>query len=409
MEEIDHLLEEGEVESSGVFTLDTAKALEKLAAFQFADRSFWVLKLVQAGVSLGASAMFVRLQKSEAQITFESVDSEFPEMPKFFSRVAREPVRGWQHFKRALWSLAVAGRKVECSWPGEDFAWSWEGEWIRRPAVRGKNLVVRVGGQGARWNADLLTTLSQRAFLCPVPLVVDGRPMQGLQGCPEHGLSPTSFPIYSDLNDDPDLAELTFPETTFEPVESSRGLMRRVRSVPRVGGRLSLGCLVSVHFRSGATGWTARPTPSRIYWISDGVVLESEEIPVGTGSVSCGVYLSATGLRVDLSSFRLLESGLRDERRRAAWRLVHLLARHADVPRGALEDAAQSKPTSASLLALGGGAALAVFVPPLGILLAAGGLGALLCSGGLGDQVIRRLELDLRDLKSALKRLAAQS
>ncbi|CAN0363447.1 unnamed protein product, partial [Phaeothamnion confervicola] len=44
---IDSLLREGKLESSGHFTLDVQKALEKLAAFQLPHPDWWILKFVQ--------------------------------------------------------------------------------------------------------------------------------------------------------------------------------------------------------------------------------------------------------------------------------------------------------------------------------------------------------------------------
>ncbi|MBN9417125.1 hypothetical protein ABS71_15170 [bacterium SCN 62-11] len=406
MQEIDQLIEEAQLDSSGVFSLDPEKALEKLATYQFPDPSFWVLKIVQAAVVAGVAGISVRLLRRYTLIEFQPEEQEFPDLPVLFGRIPREQNRAWQHLKRGLWSLAVQNCTFECGWPGQPRSWTYRNQWSEEAGPAGPNFFLKISPNdtSARWNAELLQVLTSRAFLCPVPLLVDGRPIQGLQRCPQHGLSPTAFPFYSDLNDDPDLAELPLPESTFQSVSQPGALVPRVHSVPRVWGRISLACLVSAHFRATATGWKPLPTPSMIYWISDGVVVDREEMDLTPGIVSCSAYISASGLPLDLSSFRLILRGPRAARARAAVKLTQLLVRHAQVPRGVMEEPAQSSSNRAPLVALGSGLALTAWMPPLGVCMLVGSLGALIWGSGQSDQLLAHLDRDLARLKDLLKR-----
>lgn len=411
MDEIDQLIEEGELDSSGVFSLDPHKALEKLATYQFADPYFWILKIVQAAVVFGAPQISVRLLRHQTLIEFTLESQEFPDVPALFGRVARESNRAWQHLKRGLWSLAVQDCSMECAWPGQASSWTYQSQWTQGESAPGHcfRLHITPDGKATRWNAELLKVLTDRAFLCPVPLLVDRRPIQGLQRCPQHGLSPTSFPFYSDLNDDPELAELPLPESTYDSVSSDAALIGRVRSVPRVWGRLSLACLVSAHFRAGVTGWKPLLTPSTLNWVSDGVVIDREELPLTPGIVACAAYISASGLPVDLSSFRLIQRSQRAARAKAALKLTQLLVRHAQVPRGVMEEPAQSSTNRATLVTVGSGLAVTAWLPPLGICLLIGGLGALIWTSGQGEHLMEQLDRDLARLKDLLKRQASRT
>jgi len=59
------LTQEGELQSSGQFTLDVSRAKETLAKYQFADPYYYVLKLVQAAVVGGAREFSVKSGSTE--------------------------------------------------------------------------------------------------------------------------------------------------------------------------------------------------------------------------------------------------------------------------------------------------------------------------------------------------------
>lgn len=63
-------MQEGELDSSGQFTLDWAKALEKLGRYQSEAAGFWVVKLLQAAVSSGARKLSIRQSSRTTSLSF---------------------------------------------------------------------------------------------------------------------------------------------------------------------------------------------------------------------------------------------------------------------------------------------------------------------------------------------------
>ena len=65
--------DEGELDSSGEFTMDRDKALAKLSQFQLPGDHHWALKLVQAVVAGGALALEIRLTLTGSQFSFDDL------------------------------------------------------------------------------------------------------------------------------------------------------------------------------------------------------------------------------------------------------------------------------------------------------------------------------------------------
>ncbi|MBS2034075.1 hypothetical protein JST97_03755 [bacterium] len=67
---LDQLAQEGSPDSQGIFTVDYAKALEKLSARLFSDPTCWLVKLVQAAVASGSRHIQVRAFKDRLEVHF---------------------------------------------------------------------------------------------------------------------------------------------------------------------------------------------------------------------------------------------------------------------------------------------------------------------------------------------------
>ena len=63
-------MQEGELESSGVFTLDWSKALEKLGRYQSEAAGFWVVKFLQAAVAMKAPQFIVQQTRQSTTLSF---------------------------------------------------------------------------------------------------------------------------------------------------------------------------------------------------------------------------------------------------------------------------------------------------------------------------------------------------
>ena len=63
-------MQEGQLESSGQFTLDWTKALEKLGRYQNEAAGFWVIKFLQAAVSSGAPSFTIKQTRRKSLLSF---------------------------------------------------------------------------------------------------------------------------------------------------------------------------------------------------------------------------------------------------------------------------------------------------------------------------------------------------
>ena len=79
---LSQLTAEGQLQSSGAFTVDLSRAKDKLARFQFEDPFYYILKLVQAAVAegrrLGLAKVFAltREQRFFERLGFQTVPRE---------------------------------------------------------------------------------------------------------------------------------------------------------------------------------------------------------------------------------------------------------------------------------------------------------------------------------------------
>ena len=104
---------EARLDSSGRFTLDLSKALEKLAGYQLPGSYTWACKLVQAAVASGCQWVTIRLYSQGCEFrlegTLENVSWEDFESTLLDPRSTGN--RAWDHLKQGLWSvLRESGR-----------------------------------------------------------------------------------------------------------------------------------------------------------------------------------------------------------------------------------------------------------------------------------------------------------
>lgn len=82
---LNKLSEEGGEKESLDFTLDEARALQKLSQSQLPDQSLWIVKMVQAAVSGEASEVDIRLGRNKLEVRFDS--AKLPTAPQLFDMV----------------------------------------------------------------------------------------------------------------------------------------------------------------------------------------------------------------------------------------------------------------------------------------------------------------------------------
>lgn len=328
-------VDEGRRDSGGRFTLERQKGLEKLAAFQLPRPGAWVLKMVQSAVAGGASALHIRQTPTDTEFLSELVPSWTLEM---FEREFHDPEvsqdRSLDHLKRGLWHvglkavhpfrLSLAGSQEGLIWTGQEFQ-RHSGPPLahtsvtvsHRTFVEGRSLLATLAGpQG---NAAGLEELSSGAYVCPIPLAVDNRRLDRLQGCPSHGCTTRSYPLHLGFAEC-SLPPLALPPGTFRDGFSraeGEGNLRKLLVVEPPPPSPSLACLTSIHVERapGPNQWRVWRSPSLLYWVLDGVVVAKESIQgLPNLSVSRALFASADGLATDLSG-RMIHDPVYQERR----------------------------------------------------------------------------------------------
>lgn len=340
--------DEGEtVDEMTPFTVSSEEALRKLASYQLPFEGAWILKMVQALVAGGTSSEIVISATSEDL----SVCGPFPSdwVPESIMRAFLTPepseVRSLQHL---VVGLRVVGLEQKCPfeihwadgrrllWDGESFELEQAGAgkpkiWIALPVeVEGW---LKRGKAASRRNAAMTRVLREGAFVCPLPIYFDGLQVSSLGNCPSHEVSKESVPI-SVLWSRSRLPLWLPPGMSLDALRKSRreefrGLQEFREGV--LGGlelpsRLSTLAIVSAHVTApsedGESDWSIQKGRSVAYWIDDGVVVHTENLPLEEQAVSMALMLSAEGLKKDLTTFAPLDGPAKLERVQEAMKSV---------------------------------------------------------------------------------------
>lgn len=98
-------MQEGELDSSGQFTLDWTKALEKLGRYQNDAPGFWVVKFLQAAVASGARILSIN---QSARTTLLSFRPRLPasEVVAALKTLEPSPVRALAHMQTAVQAMS---------------------------------------------------------------------------------------------------------------------------------------------------------------------------------------------------------------------------------------------------------------------------------------------------------------
>lgn len=378
MSELEKFLQEQiadvDKESSGKFTLSREKALEKLAAFQFPRPTAWVLKVLQAVYASGAADLTIRQSQTDTQFYFRP-QSEWSlnEIETEFYNPESSPKSDLNHLKRALWGPGLNDMKpFRLSLPNVPEALVWDGrDLCRQPCLAqdlasltmshrsflsGRGMMILRNIEAARCNADILEELRNFAYVYPIPLQVDQRRLDGLYACPSQGSGAENYPIH-----------LVFAQAPTPPMSFPRGALE-VTSVTVAGPmQANAACLLAAHFRRVERGkkmvWETPSRWSSLRWVVDGVIVDSDDLPVPASPISCSLFASAEGLATDLSGFRLQRNQAQRER---VQQLVEVFAPALSQVRFSLDSLIEQKRETAKLassLLVAGGVMVAFFSP----------------------------------------------
>lgn len=297
----------GQQDSRGEFTLDPRKALSSLGRFQLADPGLWVVKVAQAGVSLGASRIDCRLSYSGATLRFfDTPEVDAHEVARLFLS-GELPGDGWKRHLLVGLRAFLGQSSARLSWRdgnGRTVSLHEGGLEVGQEAVsrkdRGASLVV-VGqlsiiprtlfrfNHGLRQTAAEHRALSDRLQLCHIPVILDGRTIS--RQFPPHapqGLHQADYVYIALPAEGGDGFSLGYDKRNYSLMNLPAS------SIPGKGKLSLLKALVVLN----ETGY------SHCYWVKDGALLNCRELFF---TYSIDLYLDGRSQDVDLSEFAPLD------------------------------------------------------------------------------------------------------
>lgn len=173
---LEALTEQASRDSSGRFTLDPRKAIEKLSGFQLYGGQ-WALKIVQAAVAGGASSLELSFRGKDALWKIKGVAWSADDVEDALWHPEAEVSRGLHHLRVALWSVGFGQKKsFELAGPGWKQSLGWNGRRLQLEPTAERDLFeLRVTGITP---GDLTNPLLVLARPCPIPFTVAGRSLK---------------------------------------------------------------------------------------------------------------------------------------------------------------------------------------------------------------------------------------
>lgn len=325
---------EGVVVNEGAFTLARDKALLKLANFQLPFKGAWAVKVFQATVAFGARRPIkFTCERKDTTIEFTTPDTlSLTDLEASFFNPEPHSERAVRHLLSGLWSAGVAHKhSFLLSLPHEEQSLLWTGEALERidgTLSKDRSLLVfrnypasdessllSIGPSSSRWNSETLKALTSNCYTSPVPLIVDGRRLDGLQFCPTHGWNRLNFPLAVNFSE-AKLPKLRVPpgtlkKLTTEEMREAKGLglsdatTALFESLPHIE-ETELALLLTAHVQTkGVKNFEPRSEKSVCYWVQDGAVVDSTQIPLVRSCCSVALFINADSLQTDLTSLKL--------------------------------------------------------------------------------------------------------
>ena len=344
--------EAGEIDSTGVFTLDPKKAIEKLAEFQLPSVYHWILKLVQSLHLSGASVIDISAGINSVKVVCDAVPTGFRSMEDLLGHLLTDPAHSsptLRHLAAGLQgSLAVRPREVEAVLTSEGEVRSYvlrSGGWREAATARestgktrfeltlNRNLNERIHSSWFTLNTDIFDLFFRRpgAYDRENAVIFDACPFANcevrLAGkvISQRAFGHARFPGY-DISRDPNPGERTVPilksmlsnaDLVGNAADRRHHLIERV--VPAdsgVGFRLPATSHATVSNRDEVKGFKhglKRAYAIRmelsplalLVFIEDGVIIETKTLPLGCNGLVA--LIDASGLRKDLTTLSVVD------------------------------------------------------------------------------------------------------
>lgn len=192
----------GSFEATSDFTINTLKARHKLASAQLPGDGLWLVKLVQAAVSCGASRAEIRFGKREVKFHFEVenwsweprkllhdlLSGVLPKEPALFHLFAGLRGSLFEDTVQAEWRISTGEKRFRAKFHGG-------GTEVREEVESGKPGFWLVTSRPPRWpgfkraaytpvkhllrrTADEFMAVQSYCWTCPIPLFLDGRRLE---------------------------------------------------------------------------------------------------------------------------------------------------------------------------------------------------------------------------------------
>ncbi len=344
--------EAGQMDSTGTFTLDPKKAIEKLAEFQLPSSYHWILKLIQSLHLSGASVIDISAGINSVRVVSDAAPTGFHSMEDLLGHLLADPAHSspaLRHLAAGLQgSLAVRPREVVAAlaFSGEVRSYVLRsGGWREGPGGRDKedrsrfelildrNLNERIQSSWFTLNTDIFDLFFRRpgAYDRENAVVFDACPFASceirLAGkvVSQRAFGHARFPGY-EISQDPNPGDRTVP--LLKSMLSNADLVgnaadRRHHLVERVvpadsglGFRLpaiSHATVTNRHLMAGFKHGLKRAYAIRmelsplalLVFIEDGVIIETKTLPLGCNGLVA--LIDASTLRKDLTTLKVVE------------------------------------------------------------------------------------------------------
>lgn len=340
--------EQGQSLGEADFSVDQAGALKKLAAHSLPFAGAWLLKSVQAAIASGCrEGIRVTSGREKTTISFDTARAWTAAEVRaaFLDPVPRDD-EVLMHLKYALWGAGIsAAQPFVLHLPRAPVALVWSGG-----TELGESPVDEVSGElrlivghdslegpkpsfferrkrARRINSESMLVLINKAYTCPVPLTLDGRRLDSLLLAPQYYSGRLAQPVEVGFMQVETCPVFGLPLGTFDAVRKRPGdfktgsvdrlAVAAVEEAERVGSA-SLAYLYIAHIGVRVVGknstWKVSSGKSNLFWIRDGVVVRHEGFAMEETALSLDCYVSAAGLRTDLTTLQLVNSNDKAER-----------------------------------------------------------------------------------------------
>ncbi len=412
--------QEGRLQSEGQFTLALDQALKKLGSFQLPFAGAWILKMVQAAVlSPNAREIRISLTSREAWLEFDLEELSLDEVEQAFLNPDLQVSPFLQELRRGLWAVTIGqNRGVQLALPWTSESLVWNGQSLQRMASSriyphlylavthqsldgGLAALFARGTSHVRQSAELLQILSHCAHLCPIPIYLDRRLMNGFPVQSETIFSIVSVPVQLDFLK-PSAPPLLLPDQLLGP--SLKGEPLPLKGDPTGASAAVLLRANLEQLQLGKEDQKEYAFRSRILWIRHGVVTQVDLLSEPSGICTVDVFLNADDLGTDLSTMLLTSSSAKHERATSALEKVYQIYLDAPAPdlRG-LEAAGKKLNRALAGGAIAAGAVTLLVNPALGLGLAGIGGAVLATQRQRAQQNANDFLLEFRSLRHRLR------